>query len=241
MSHTLKKLTEKGVIKSLSYTHTNLDGTWVTVCKFTTQDDQYYDVSMNKNFDKSIEEASKRVLSLYDAKGSTTSSPPLLKKPEKKESKETNICKWSCEKCRCLSFYGLHKDTDLSCIVDLCEKFGNALSADHYCWNNDEKRYIAVVMEDYRDANDVVKEYGGTLVIHGRDITVMKGHFSEKKVSDPYIGCDKFVLPPRKVAKKKLSKEELDKELDEYMHKDQNSEEMDKKLDEYMREKSTSK
>lgn len=237
MSHTvnLRKLLGNGRIGNLTYTYTKMDGKWVTMCKFVVEKIEYCDVCINSNFNESVEGASKRAS--IKAGLSLETAAKKNSEPHKRSLEKKHRCTHPEGKCRCLSFYNLRKDVDLSLVVDLCERFGPVVYANHFCWDSEEKRYIEVVMDDYRDASDVIRGCDGA-IIRGKKIEIMHGHKDEKEQApderDPYNYCDNFKLPPRKVEKKKMTKDELDAELSEYMCGRGDKDKLNSELSEYM-------
>jgi hypothetical protein len=159
----------------------------------------------------------------------------------KHKSKKKDNSNRSCEGiCRCVFIYGLHEDTKLGDVVNMCKRFGQvtAFMKNFYAFRNaPEKRYIAVWMKDWRDANDIVERCNGKL-FNGRKMTVIKGHeikssttaelsYSETECEDEYD----IPMPPRKMEVKIVDekrKAELDREIDEYMRGTDNGDELDK-------------
>jgi hypothetical protein len=216
----------------VSYTHTKLGGQWITICKVSKDKKSgcFFDSHISKDFDESMELAARGVFNqILDL--------PCIKS-EKCVKKQSLNKKRSCDgACRCVSIYDLHPDTHLDEITRQCKRFGKVECALYNRWKSDE-RFISVWMRDPRDADIIVTELNGK-VLREREMFIVKGHNFEKHgpSRDNTDDLDKFVMPPRKTKKttKYATKEELDKELDDYMHeKSSGGDELDKKIDEYM-------
>lgn len=248
MSHTiLDNLLKKGDISSLSYSYSRFEDNWVTMCKITKNGQTYCDVSISEEKRESEEKAAERAYNLYQKKCKAAAFLQVATKNYKKyqeeivaekEGREKKRCTGDPERCRCLSFYGafygMDKNAVISVVIHLCEKYGPVDWADYYHWESKD-RYIMVVMKHHRDADDVFRAYGNRGVL---SLTVVKGHpkqeAEEQEREDPYKGVDTFVMPPRKTPKKKLTKKELDEQLEEYM-RGCDEDGMDGKIDEYLK------